>query len=557
MGRGPHPFRSALWFLHRRCPLQIGALVSLVFQARNFVPYGCSWPPSVLLPVLRSLVPPHRGRCYSSSQHLFSFLPFPFQSCSFLVPLDSVLRDNPDSVSFCLWQGSRMLRQTAARGIIGACGGFRPPPGFKERYSVVLPNSGISVLHGSLCPITRFLNPGDFLFWTGPIWNSLRTWALLSFQIWALIGLWGLRSALLSWVSPYWALISPGSLGDLYKPPGSLLGSGLQTGLWPPPATFLFGRPWCSGPITHFILLCVSSMGSPHRQLPALYAGHGPFVCRQAAKLDRPFWAWNFYIWIGAPHQFSVPFIEPVHLHGNVHATVPLPSSATSLFICYLMDPELLSAMENLQFTEEEYATVVSETTATATDEVNDPGAAAHPIDSNLPPAPPEQPAPPLPIFSAPADISSTTNTGTGLATKVASNDIAAAAARGQSDTDDTAAVHSLKQPVVDALPRQQTVSAPLPKASAAPLATENTNRPERTDCPPPALSTGVGRGPKRTIQGRYEVCCPIQPKRARVLPHDSSTNGSSTTTSDSEHIAGESSLNSPTEVAGQPRRAS
>ncbi|KAL4348306.1 hypothetical protein GQ457_17G007700 [Hibiscus cannabinus] len=38
--------------------------------------------------------------------------------------------------------------------------------------------------------------------------------------------------------------------------------------------------------------------------------------------------------------------------------------------------------------------------------------------------------------------------------------------------------------------------------------------------------ATSVARGPKRTIQGRYEVCCPIQPNRARVLPHDSSTNG-------------------------------
>ncbi|KAK8547800.1 hypothetical protein V6N13_027413 [Hibiscus sabdariffa] len=61
--------------------------------------------------------------------------------------------------------------------------------------------------------------------------------------------------------------------------------------------------------------------------------------------------------------------------------------------------------------------------------------------------------------------------------------------------------------------------------------------------------ATSVARGPKRTIQGRYEVCCPIQPKRARVLPHASSTNGTLTMASDSDLIAGKSSLNSPTEA--------
>ncbi|KAK9009193.1 hypothetical protein V6N11_035738 [Hibiscus sabdariffa] len=130
------------------------------------------------------------------------------------------------------------------------------------------------------------------------------------------------------------------------------------------------------------------------------------------------------------------------------------------------------------------------------TSTVNDSGAATPPVDNNLPPAPPEQPAAPPPVIPVPADNLNTTNTGTGLVTKVSSNaidaaaargqsatgtglavevvsnDIAAAAAGGHSATDDIAAVESLKQPVVDTLPRQQTVSAPLPKASTAPLAT-------------------------------------------------------------------------------------
>ncbi|KAL4324249.1 hypothetical protein GQ457_11G027500 [Hibiscus cannabinus] len=167
---------------------------------------------------------------------------------------------------------------------------------------------------------------------------------------------------------------------------------------------------------------------------------------------------------------------------------------------------------------------------------VNDSEAVTpRPVVSNLPSAPLGQPAVPPSVTSISADDSSTANTWTGLAPLVAVNGLDAAtgltkvatgASGGQIDTDDTVADGSLQQPVVDVPPRQ----------------------PERIECPPPVLSTGVTRAPKRTIQGRYEVCCPIQPKRARVLPHDSSTNGLSTTASDSEHIAGKSSLNSPTE---------
>ncbi|KAL4340688.1 hypothetical protein GQ457_08G033290 [Hibiscus cannabinus] len=65
-------------------------------------------------------------------------------------------------------------------------------------------------------------------------------------------------------------------------------------------------------------------------------------------------------------------------------------------------------------------------------------------------------------------------------------------------------------------------------------------------------VTEGPTRTTKCTIQGKYEVCCPIQPKRQRV---HSTVSTSSSTSGISDH-AGKSSLNSPTVVAGQPRRA-
>ncbi|KAL4342462.1 hypothetical protein GQ457_08G033240 [Hibiscus cannabinus] len=65
-------------------------------------------------------------------------------------------------------------------------------------------------------------------------------------------------------------------------------------------------------------------------------------------------------------------------------------------------------------------------------------------------------------------------------------------------------------------------------------------------------VTEGPTRTTKRTIQGKYEVFCPILPKRQRV---HSTVSTSSSTSGISDH-AGKSSLNSPTVVAGQPRRA-
>ncbi|KAK8621594.1 hypothetical protein V6N13_081027 [Hibiscus sabdariffa] len=65
-----------------------------------------------------------------------------------------------------------------------------------------------------------------------------------------------------------------------------------------------------------------------------------------------------------------------------------------------------------------------------------------------------------------------------------------------------------------------------------------------------PSIATSSSRVSKRSLQGKYEVCTPIQPKRSCI---------GSCSGSDNKH-AGMSSLNSSTEVpevVGQPRRAS
>ncbi|KAK9031996.1 hypothetical protein V6N11_056281 [Hibiscus sabdariffa] len=93
--------------------------------------------------------------------------------------------------------------------------------------------------------------------------------------------------------------------------------------------------------------------------------------------------------------------------------------------------------------------------------------------DGPIPPAAPAQTIVKGNAVLVPADISSTTNVGSGLASMVASKDLAAAAARGHSATKDSPS-----------------------KASDAPLATEGITRPEHSVCSSPTLPIPVAEVP-------------------------------------------------------------
>ncbi|KAK8590454.1 hypothetical protein V6N13_057347 [Hibiscus sabdariffa] len=95
--------------------------------------------------------------------------------------------------------------------------------------------------------------------------------------------------------------------------------------------------------------------------------------------------------------------------------------------------------------------------------------------------------------------------------------------------------------------------STPLPPAVSTQPVLAPISCPLYSSCKATVSPEGPTRSTKRTIQGKYEVCCPILPKRQRfnsALPTSSSASGNSSN-------VGKSSLNSPTVVAGQPRRAS
>ncbi|KAL4317969.1 hypothetical protein GQ457_18G007080 [Hibiscus cannabinus] len=125
--------------------------------------------------------PLHHGRRFSPLQRhalqlrrfiLTPSLPFSLQSCSTLVLSVASPRGNLDSVFVYLWQEPRVHSRMAARGVNGVRGDVQPSLGFKERYSVALPNFENPAPYGPTCPITQFFNPDGHLI-LGPYPASL------------------------------------------------------------------------------------------------------------------------------------------------------------------------------------------------------------------------------------------------------------------------------------------------------------------------------------------------------------------------------------------------
>ncbi|KAK9032012.1 hypothetical protein V6N11_056297 [Hibiscus sabdariffa] len=427
----------------------------------------------------------------------------------------------------------------------------------------------------------------------------------------------------------------------------------LAPNIWPRPDKPAFVRDpppfaWPTFQVTYPLFLlflahplplsvCRLSPSSPHAK-PVLRSRYASPVYYLKTRHASP----DYYFKTSPPHFVSLLFCaRSIRISFCALAIISKPTSSS----CD-MDYELLSAMEHLNFTTKETATVITETTTAdvdtstwlvgpqrrtgieyfAEDATPVDAASKHPVDATpVHTQANHQPCPTAPTprhaantqgnqtgvtpveaskgytahshenlagvtsVEAPKDPAATSNTigtaeisiegsnGNGLRstrmtpvvyTAVGSNvapiDIVT---RTDSVTTDTSsppqAAHlssvvstlASQQPagVVDIKGTFQFAAPPVHDSLVDPQQAKIDERPSlvvRLSTPVMSNATSPTRVSKRSLQGKYEVCTPIQPKRSRL---------SSSSGSENKH-AGMSSLNSSTEVAevaGQLRRAS
>ncbi|KAK8621607.1 hypothetical protein V6N13_081040 [Hibiscus sabdariffa] len=560
---------------------------------------------------------------------------------AFSSPYSSVLSSDPLH-GFPLWQVLHLSHSWAARCLYGRMRWLSPIPDFLERISMVETNSRTRLLSRQVRASVSGSDPRCYLDGTAPTRTLWASWIVLT-QGHLLLSQWlttspyllghshlfssgppgrprnveldnltpyflrSLKRFSVDWIGSPWATLMPAWACFTRAKPGasSLLMYFSTTQPWATesiPITWI-PRPaplaWIPQPVTSFCSLLFLDCLQP------------PSTCMSLVIFPRPSFSLQVL-------HVALPLPDPLRslkAHWDIFVWLPSTSTVRLLYSAailypwlFYMNPVLLSAMENLNFTEEEAVVItdipVEDEDSMKPDALDDKklqygswlrvttqqprpqwrsGIEYFAASGSVPTEPTTVDAGSLPGSSPPTmppphDIPAAT----------ATEDVSVTAAEGipTAETEVVPAVKDVNDTAtLETETRDDQVSAVMPISDVHDAASEEVSHPAASNesslsactygplqpncestkgseggsgnglspassVKEPATTISPPRAPKRSLQGKYEVCTPIQPKRSRLC---------SSSSSDNKNV-GMSSLNSATvvpEVVGQPRRAS